>query len=295
MYIPVGNRHLPKKQIYQVSEAMSGQPDPIQNSDSPEKTEEKEKSEIPKIPKTPQKPQTAQPPDHYFTPQTKAPTKVKKLFLSVANQSMSLQTAPKVFSPETIDKGTQILLENLLFLDPARTKTILDLGAGYGPVSIWLNKKYALDQQLSFNPSPIPQIYASEVNDRAVWLLNRNLIANDCQAIEVLKGDFLSFKSWLDENNIMFDVIYSNPPLKIGHEKLLQIFDLAMSHLQPDGFIQYVHKKKLGAPGLLKKIKAAHPTWQTAVYKKSGGFHVIVLAPTQLPFDTNRPTIGGYF
>ena len=100
---------------------------------------------------------------------------------------MTLQTAPKVFSPLGIDKGTEILINNLI-LPPQGMKdeeissnpecNILDLGAGYGPISIWLYKHYFMEYQLNKDVHSIPNIYASEINDRAVWLLKRNKISN---------------------------------------------------------------------------------------------------------------------
>ena len=71
--------------------------------------------------------------NHYFTSPTKPPKKLKKMFVSVAGQPLSLQTTPQVFCPDGIDKGTELLLENLLVPAVDQTQAILDLGAGYGP------------------------------------------------------------------------------------------------------------------------------------------------------------------
>lgn len=234
------------------------------------------------------------PTNHYFTSPSKPPSKIKKIFVSVGNQTLSLQTAPNVFSPISLDNGTRILLDNII-TPTFNTNFILDLGAGYGPISIWLSKFYELQNQINRDHPTTPKIFASEINERAIWLLNRNIIANNCKNIEVLKGDFEGWDIYLKESEIKFDVIYSNPPLKVGHEKLLKIFDLAMKNLQSHGFILYVHKKKLGAPGFYKKMQNLRPKWKSGIYKKSGGYHLIVFAPEELPFKKQQVRSSGYF
>jgi 16S rRNA G1207 methylase RsmC len=239
--------------------------------------------------------QMPQNPSHYFTSPDHSPRNVKKIFTSVRLQSMALQTTPHVFSPSGIDKGTQILIENMILPDAGPNINLLDLGAGYGPICIWLHKEYSLRSQLSLSHPPIPQIYASEVNDRASWLLNRNKIANDCHNLKILKGDICDHINDLREKQILFNAVYSNPPLKVGHENLLKIFGVVMERLDPSGFIQYVHKKKLGAEGFLNKLKTLQPDWQMQIQKKSGGFYVIVLAPNELPFIPTPKSSSGYF
>jgi 16S rRNA G1207 methylase RsmC len=152
-----------------------------------------------------------------------------------------------------------------------------------------------MQQQLTQEEFPFPEIYAAEVNDRALWLLNRNKNNNHCDHLRILEGDFREAGKELATKGIQFDVIYSNPPLKVGHEVLLGLFDQAMTLLKPHGFIQYVHKKKLGAPGFLKKLQKMRPSWKMEVFRKTGGYHVIVLAPHDLPFEPQKSSLTGYF
>ena len=55
---------------------------------------------------------------HYFSKSPPSSQKIRKLFESVRSHSMSLQTSSGVFSPDEIDKGTRILIENLLVPEP---------------------------------------------------------------------------------------------------------------------------------------------------------------------------------
>ena len=45
--------------------------------------------------------------NQYFNSPEKSPQKLKKLFTSIRGHSLALQTAPQVFSPDDIDKGTR--------------------------------------------------------------------------------------------------------------------------------------------------------------------------------------------
>ncbi|TFH30001.1 MAG: methyltransferase domain-containing protein [Promethearchaeota archaeon] len=258
-------------------------------------------------------------PSHYFSVHHQAPSHVKKIFTSVRGQTLSLQTAANVFSSDGLDKGTEIFIGHLILpsLTPPSTPStsfnqsppstqsppsspqekvnILDLGAGYGPISIWLEKELTLqtfpirDANVSF------QIYASEINERAVWLLNRNIQANNCDHIKVLSGDFQETGFLLLESGIKFDAIYSNPPLKTGHENMLAMFEMATRLLKPEGFIMYVHKKQLGAEGFQTKLHALHPDWVIETVKKQAGFHIIVFSPQSIENPFKKASYSGYF
>ncbi|UYP45854.1 putative S-adenosylmethionine-dependent methyltransferase [Candidatus Lokiarchaeum ossiferum] len=231
--------------------------------------------------------------NHYFSQHPTSAQRMRKLFESVRAHSMSLQTSSGVFSPDAIDKGTRVLIENMIIPDSQENMNLLEIGAGYGPLTIWLHKEYNLrHHSISGNP-PLPQIYASEVNDRAVWLLNRNLLANNCKDVIVLKGDFRDQIDELKAHGITFKAIFTNPPLKTGHEVMLELFQGAMDLLSPDGYIQYVHLKKLGAPGFLQKLQDLKPEWYFYILKKKGGFQVILISPIEREFE--KEDYGGYF
>ncbi len=269
-------------------------------------------------------------PPHYFSVHHKAPSRVKKIFTSVRRQTLSLQTAASVFSPDGLDKGTEIFIEHIILppMPPLTTPSIhpisstpppsipstpsisstsptqsnlqekiniLDLGAGYGPISIWLEKELTM-KSFQFPDSKVPfQIYASEINERAVWLLKRNLQGNNCEHIKVLQGPFQETGIQLLESGTKFDAIYSNPPLKTGHETMLDMFEIALNLLKPDGFLMYVHKKKLGAAGFQTKLHALHPDWVLETVKKQAGYHVIVFSPQPIENPFKKDTYSGYF
>ena len=133
-----------------------------------------------------------------------------------------------------------------------------------------------------------PKIFASEINSRAIWLLNRNRVANGCKNIEILKGDFISHVNQLRNQQIAFKAIYTNPPLKLGYARLIEIFDAAMRLLTDDGFIQYVHPKNLGAITFLDKLIALKPEWKAKTIRKKGGFYVNVISPKEFDYTVDE-------
>ena len=115
-----------------------------------------------------------------------------------------------------------------------------------------------------------------------MWLLNRNIRSNLCEHIKILKGNFLDQSKELLDNQIRFDGIYSNPPLKTGHKYLLELFERAFQLLSPHGIVQYVHKKSLGANGFLNKLKKLEPNWNYHIVRKVSGFFIILISPMAL-------------
>ncbi len=238
---------------------------------------------------------------HYFSPTHASADRIKKLFVSIRNQNMVLQTAREVFSPENIDKGTEILINAIFLPAPIENAYFLDLGAGYGPISIWLSKYlafYELTKQ-TVQSTPITpliyKIYASEVNERALWLLKRNIVSNKCRNIEILPGPFQDSVDKLKLSNIRFNAVYTNPPLKTGHKNMLELFEAAADLLTKNGFIQYVHKKKLGAEAFQAKLLDIKPSWNIETIKKQSGYHVILFSPKPLDIPHRKSSISGYF
>jgi len=70
---------------------------------------------------------------------------------------------------------------------------------------------------------------------------------------------------------------------------ILKMFASAVSVLSSDGFIQYVHKKSLGAEGLMQKLKDLYPDWYVTAIKKQSGYFVIVMSHQE--FEENDPRL----
>ena len=132
-----------------------------------------------------------------------------------------------VFSKETLDYGSRALLETITKLDI--TGKVLDMGCGIGVIGILL-KKYKSDIDLTL----------IDVNERAVELTKINS-QNYKQDNKVILSDGFAA---LDDK---FDCIVSNPPIRIGKEKLYSLFTQAYEHLNENGMMYLVIRKQQGA------------------------------------------------
>jgi 16S rRNA G1207 methylase RsmC len=141
-------------------------------------------------------------------------------------------TAGGIFSPEHIDQGTQVLLTHLEAANP--TGTFLDIGCGWGPIALAL----ALH-------SPKAKIYAIDVNERSLELTKMNADKLRITNIVVCKPEDVP-------DDVVFDEIWSNPPIRVGKKVLHEILNLWINKLVKGGTARLVVQKNLGSDSLHK-------------------------------------------
>ena len=81
----------------------------------------------------------------------------------VAGLTLSFQTDNGVFSKQRMDYGSKVLVEAFADAVPVGSYQIVELGSGYGPVTIALAKLY-----------PQAQVTGVEINERAYQLAQAN-------------------------------------------------------------------------------------------------------------------------
>ncbi len=153
-----------------------------------------------------------------------APTERRFLY---RGELLSFAVDAGVFSSHGIDPGTALLIENLVL---APTDRVLDLGCGWGAVGVAAAKA-----------CPRGQVILTDVNRRAVRLARQNLARNRVANAEVRVGPF--FEPVAGER---FDVIVTNPPYRIGRERILRLLEEAPAHLAPGGRLLLVGKGSEG-------------------------------------------------
>jgi 16S rRNA (guanine1207-N2)-methyltransferase len=122
-----------------------------------------------------------------------------------------------LFSPRQIDEGTGLLADRL---DIKLTDDCLDLGCGYGPLGLLLAKL-----------APMGTTHLVDKDFVAIEYASKNAELNQLSNIKAYLSNGLSAVP----SEILFDVIVSNIPAKIGSE-LLEIFLAdAHAHLKPGG------------------------------------------------------------
>ena len=139
-----------------------------------------------------------------------------------------------VFSKEKLDFGTRLLLENLPMKD--MSGDILDLGCGYGVVSIILSKFI----NANFD--------AVDVNRRALHLFEMNIKLNKVSNINFFESDCY------ENVDKKYDYIITNPPIRAGKEVVYKMLRGAEDYLKENGVLYFVMRKDHGAKTAIKDI-----------------------------------------
>ena len=168
--------------------------------------------------------------------------------------NFKFKTDNGVFSKEKLDFGTRLLLENLPLKDMDNTD-ILDLGCGYGVVSIILSKMI----DASFD--------AVDVNKRALHLCEMNMKLNKVSNI-----NFIESYCYDALDNKLYDYIITNPPIRAGKEVVYKMLKEAQVHLKKDGFLYFVMRKDHGVKTAIKDIS---DIYNVEVIAKEKGFFII--------------------
>lgn len=188
--------------------------------------------------------------EHYYTKETKSKSNIKKVTIKIKNIVLELLTDNGVFSKKGLDFGTRCLLENLSDIKG----DVLDIGCGYGPIGIYVAKRYNA------------KVTMSDINQRAISLAKKNTYLNkvDC---EVIQSDMY-------ENIIgSYDHIITNPPIRIGKEKLFYLLKEAKQYLKPNGNLWLVVNKNQGAKSLVKELEK---DYLVQIIDKNKGFYIIL-------------------
>ena len=171
---------------------------------------------------------------HYFDEDPAAPSDPRTVSLVLPDLTVDLASDRGVFSSDHVDPGTRYLLLEAPAPNPT-VRTALDLGCGYGPIARTLCAR-----------APQAHVWAVDVNERARNLATANLA--DCDAT-VAGPDGVP-------DDVTFDLIWSNPPIRIGKAALHELLQRWLTRLAPDGAAVLVVQKHLGADSLAKWLSA---------------------------------------
>lgn len=199
--------------------------------------------------------------EHYFSAQPAGEFRTTEIAVRLAHGDYTVETAGSIFSPDHIDAGTEQLLYSVP--TPPETGNFLDLGCGWGPMALTL----AIE-------APEASIYAVDVNERALELTTRNAARLGLANITVgLPGSI--------EPTVNFDLIWSNPPIRVGKAELHDIMKTWLPRLNVAGEAYLVVAKHLGADSFEKwlgtEFEATHSVTREDTRK---GFRIIKVVRT---------------
>lgn len=173
---------------------------------------------------------------HYFENDTNLKSVFRTVSYKYDSFSFEFLSDNGVFSKDRIDYGSRLLLETYLKLDKTSRK-VLDVGCGYGFIGCSISK---------INNSYVDMI---DINKRAIHLTNKNIKSMHLDKARVFESD-----AYQNVNN-KYDVIITNPPIRVGKNKVLEILLGAFEHLNEDGVLYFVIRKNQGALSIKKIIE----------------------------------------
>lgn len=174
---------------------------------------------------------------HYFENDKNLKSEIRELSYKYNSSFFIFYSDNGVFSKNNIDYGSRLLIETYLKENDINEKLVLDVGCGYGFLGIMVSR---------VTDSYVEMI---DINKRAVHLTNMNI-----KRYKDFKGK--TYVSNVYENvEGKYDIIITNPPIRIGKEKLLEILIGAFDHLEDNGLLYYVIRKDQGALSIKKILE----------------------------------------
>ena len=186
--------------------------------------------------------------EHYYTKKPKSTEITQIIQIKTKKDEFELETNSGLFSKNKLDKGSQVLIENM---DLTNSHKVLDIGCGYGTIGISILRE-----------KPETELTMIDVNERAIKQTIRNLKK-------------LNLKAKVKQSNLYekikdkYDLIISNPPISAGRKLNNELIIKSKEYLNKNGSIQIVCKHRKGGEYLQGKIEEVFGNCEILA-KKSG-------------------------
>ena len=189
--------------------------------------------------------------EHYFTNNNELVSNIITLTYQYNSFHFTFLSDNGVFSKKRIDYGSKLLLETYL-REITTEEKVLDVGCGYGFIGSVISR---------VNGSVVDMV---DVNKRALHLAKRNTKNTPYKG-----GIFLSDAYQNVKNK--YDTVITNPPIRTGKNKVLEILLGAFEHLNDNGKLYFVIRKDQGALSIKKIIEEKY---SIQMINKSKGYLV---------------------
>lgn len=190
---------------------------------------------------------------HYFTNNEDLKSEFRNIEYRYKDKEFKFLSDNGVFSKDKIDFGSKLLVETYLNQANNNINFILDVGCGYGYIGITLAKVLNVSVDMI------------DVNKRAVHLAKKNIESHTVNA--------QAFVSDAYENiDKKYDLIITNPPIRVGKEILLNILRGSINYLNESGELWFVIRKDQGAKSTIKELS---DIYKCEIKEKSKGFYIV--------------------
>jgi 16S rRNA (guanine1207-N2)-methyltransferase len=187
----------------------------------------------------------------YFESDPTVASDRREVRLVLPDGTFDLVTDRGVFSKDDIDPGSKLLL--LEAPPPASEGDLLDLGCGYGTLSLPMAVR-----------SPDAMVWAVDVNQRAVELCAENATRNGIENVRAVSSV---------PDGVRFATIWSNPPIRIGKPALHDLLRSWLPRLADGGEAILVVHKHLGSDSLAPWLE--QEGWSVDRLKSRMGYRIL--------------------
>jgi 16S rRNA (guanine1207-N2)-methyltransferase len=191
----------------------------------------------------------------YFAERPSAPHRPGSVHVVLPDLHLELATDAGVFSPGRLDPGTRLLLDTAPA--PPASGDLVDLGSGYGPLALTLAAR-----------APAARIWAVDVNRRALDLCERNGVAAGLANVRCVRPEDPALPARVD-------LIWSNPPIRVGKDALHDLLAGWLARLAPGGAAYLVVQRNLGSDSLQRWLAAAG--WDVSRHAARAGYRVLAV------------------
>jgi len=203
------------------------------------------------------------PQQHYFSEQPQTDAKTHSVEFELEGTEFNLTAASGTFSSTRLDSGTRVLLkESALF---PGSGTVLDIGCGWGPISLAVATL-----------RPETEVFGLDVNSRSLELAQANAAALKLKNFKAVRAEQIP-------NELLFDGIWSNPPIRVGKAVLHQLMQTWIPRLKPGASAMLVVQKQLGAESFQKWLAETFTEFDVAKQSIDKGYRVIRVTNSAKP------------
>ena len=194
--------------------------------------------------------------NHYYSQDPTTEHDFEQWSFELKGKNFQFVTDSGVFSRETVDFGSRVLIDTFNWEELPVDGKILDVGCGYGPIGL----------AIAFASQRFVEMV--DINSRAVELAQGNANRNGIKQVDIHQSNI--YEAVHEET---YAAIVSNPPIRAGKKVVHEILTEAYPRLKSGGTLTIVIQKKQGAPSA--KSKMAETFGNAEIVHKEKGYYII--------------------